>query len=119
MVTDADLRARLKAARTTFTAMQAEAADVADTNLEFADQLLYESEEYLMGEVINLFNELDEEDVDWGMVKRDELAESMRDAFYSCDGFNYKPGRDVPLTDDWRAVADRAIEILLEGGDLD
>jgi hypothetical protein len=105
-VTNEELRVALTSIRSTYLKMQESIEG--ETNLDFADQMIYESEEYLMGEVINLFNDMDEEEVDWGQVNRENLAATLKSTF---EDFG-------TVGDVWLAVADKAIEILLGGEEV-
>lgn len=104
-MTGEELRARLLAVRTEYTRMNA--VIEAEVNLDFVDQLIHESEEYILSEVINMFPELDEmpneEDIDWGQVNRDNLAAELQSAF-----------DDAPRGKGWAAAADAAIRLLIE-----
>lgn len=111
-LTDRELRVALTSIRSTYTKMQESIEG--ETNLDFADQMIYESEEYLMGEVIKLFNEMGEEDVDWGQVNRENLAEALEQTWLDTPARSNEDGVHL----DWLAVADKAIEILLGGDEV-
>lgn len=111
-MSDRELRVALTSIRSTYTKMQEQIEG--EPNLDFADQMIYESEEYLMGEVIKLFNDLDAEDVDWGQVNREKLATELEQVWLDTPVLADEDGVHM----DWLAVADKAIEILLGGDDV-
>jgi len=55
------------------------------------------------------WDDVDLEEMDWGLVKRDELAEALAAAFNAA----IQDHRDLDANRPWLAVADKAIEVIL------
>lgn len=93
-------------------------------NQEYVQKLINEQEEYVMGKVIEMFNEIpaavdaalvDEEEVDWGYVNLIALAYQLREAWLRSVDLTDEYVADavtIPIQDQWVAVAAKAIEVI-------